>query len=85
MVVKPQKAKSAPRSRRTLIRTTVLDLLKELSALTKDDALVIAAMRNIFATCNVRLSRTLAPVRLVASDARQRQRSVLSSHRPFWA
>ncbi|HEX2928198.1 MAG TPA: hypothetical protein VHV54_00695 [Candidatus Binatia bacterium] len=51
---------------KTSIRTTVLDLLEELTALTKDDTLVIAVMKNIFATHKVRLARTLAPVRLVS-------------------
>jgi hypothetical protein len=43
-----------------------MDLLEELTALTKDDTLVMAAVKNIFATRNVRLARTLAPVRLVS-------------------
>jgi hypothetical protein len=78
MIAQANKMNPAPRPRKTLVRTTVLDLLKELTALTKDDALVMAAVTNIFATCNVRLARTLAPVRLVAPRVRRR-------HRPVWA
>lgn len=54
------------RMTKILIKTTVLDLLKELTALTKDDTLVLAAIKDIFATHKVRLARTLAPVRLVS-------------------
>lgn len=51
--------KSAP------IKTTVMELIESLSSLTQDDALVVATMKNIFASYQVRLARTLAPVRLV--------------------
>lgn len=78
MRAKLVRMRSAAGPRRVFVKTTVLDLLKELTALTKDDALVLAAMKNIFATCNVRLARTLAPVRLVGSQAPRR-------HRPVWA
>jgi hypothetical protein len=78
MAAKTNRVKPALRPGRTLIRTTVLDLLKELTALTQDDALVMAAMKNIFATRNVRQARTFAPVRLAAPRFRRR-------HRPAWA
>lgn len=78
MSVKAGGTKSAPRPRKTLIRTTVLDLLKEITALTQDDALVMATISNIFATCNVRRACTLAPIRLVGPGLRRR-------HRPAWA
>jgi hypothetical protein len=66
MTKKRVRTKSPHRIKKTSIRTTVLDILEELTALTKDDTLVMAAMKNIFATHNVRLARTLAPVRLVS-------------------
>ena len=44
-----------------------MDLLQELTNLTKDDALVLAALKNIFDCHNVRLVRSLAPVRLVVT------------------
>jgi len=56
------------RPKTTLIRTTFMDLLQELTNLTKDDALVLAALKNIFDCYNVRLVRSLAPVRLVATS-----------------
>ena len=58
----------AVRPKTTLIRTTFMDLLQELTNLTKDDALVLAALKNIFDCHNVRLVRSLAPLRLVATS-----------------
>ena len=55
-------AKSAP------IKTTVMELIESLSSLTHDDALVVATVKNIFAAYQVRLTRTLAPVRLVNGE-----------------
>jgi hypothetical protein len=49
-----------------------MDLLQELSNLTKDDTLVLAALKNIFDCYNVRLVRSLAPVRLVVTSERSR-------------
>jgi len=45
-----------------------MDLLQELTNLTKDDALVLAALKNIFDCYNVRLVRSLALVRLGAAS-----------------
>ncbi len=50
------------------IKTTVMELIETLSSLTKDDTLVVTTMKNIFASYQVRLTRTLAPVRLVYGD-----------------
>ncbi len=50
------------------IKTTVMELIESLSSLTKDDALVVETMKNIFASYQVRLARTLAPVRLVNGE-----------------
>ena len=47
------------------IKTSLLELLQELSSLAKDDALVLAAVKNIFASYKVHLSRSLIPLRLV--------------------
>ena len=58
----------AVRPKTTLVRTTFMDLLQELTNLTKDDALVLAALKNIFDCHNVRLVRSLAPVRLVVTS-----------------
>ena len=47
------------------IKTTFLELLDELSRITKDDALVMAGVKNIFSSYKIRFAHTLAPVRLV--------------------
>jgi len=70
MKVKPMEFTRAVRPKPTLIRTTFMDLLQELTNLTKDDALVLAALKNIFDCYNVRLARSLAPVRLVVTSQR---------------
>jgi hypothetical protein len=61
------------RPKTTSIRTTFMDLLQELTNLTKDDTLVLAALKNIFDCYNVRLVRSLAPVRLVVTSERSRE------------
>ena len=50
------------------VRTSIMELVGELSKLTKDDNLVVAAVRQIFGACNVRLAGAAVPVRLVNSD-----------------
>ena len=49
------------------IRTTFMELIQELSSLTSDDSLVVAGVKRICDTYNVRLSRSLLPVRLVTA------------------
>jgi hypothetical protein len=56
---------SAARSGRPPIRTSFIDLLKVITRLTKDDELVLEIVKRIFKSHSVRLTRTLAPVRLV--------------------
>ena len=56
---------SAARSGRPPIRTSFMDLLKVITRLTKDDELVLEIVKRIFKSHSVRLTRTLAPVRLV--------------------
>lgn len=68
------------------IKTTVMELIEALSIVTKDDALVVATMKNIFASYQVRLARTLAPVRLVHDKiARQTERRPRGRRTPTWA
>jgi hypothetical protein len=77
------------RSRRALklkrrigpIKTSFLELLGELTLLTKDDALVMAALKNIFASHKVRFGRALAPVRLTAAPTPLK----LRKRRSAWA
>ena len=64
--------KRAIRPKTNSIRTTVLDLLKELTKLTKDDVLVVAAMKSIFDSYDVRLARSMAPIRVVIADRSRR-------------
>ena len=47
------------------IKTSFLELIRELAELTKDDNLVVAAVRNILRQYNVTMTRTMAPVKLV--------------------
>ena len=49
------------------IKTSFMELLQELSKLTQDDSLIIGAVKDIFRTYNVVATRTLAPVKLVAT------------------
>jgi hypothetical protein len=50
-----------------------MDVLKELTNLTKDDALVLAVFKRIFDSHQVRFARTLAPVKLVEGKASARR------------
>ena len=84
MIKKRVKRKTAHRLRTTSIRTTVLDLLEELTLLTKDDALVMATIKNIFATYDVRLARSLVPVRLVTSQTFRNHRQKIAGTRSVW-
>ena len=85
MIKKRVRIKTAHRPKTTSIRTTVLDLLAELTALTKDDALVMAAIKNIFATYDVRLPRSLVPVRLVVPQTLRNHRQKVAGTRSVWA
>lgn len=50
------------------IRTNFWGLVGELSNLTADDNLVVAAVRSIFTTHTVRMGPSLAPVRVASAD-----------------
>jgi hypothetical protein len=49
------------------IKTTVFEVMQELTKLTKNDNLVLAAFRDIFDSHKVTTIRSLAPVRVVAN------------------
>ena len=68
MKAKRNSPKEMPQTQAAPIRTTFMELLWELSRLTTDDALVLAAVKNIFQTYSVRLAHSLAPVRLVGAQ-----------------
>ncbi len=73
MKAKRSSAISAVGVKRATIRTTLLDVLKELTHLTKDDAVVLAVFKRIFDSHRVRLVRTLAPVKLVEGKGSTRR------------
>ena len=73
--------RSATSSVRQPITTSFMDLLREITRTTKDDVLVLEIVKRIFASHNVRLARTLAPVRLVGGDAARRTRIAQSALR----
>ena len=57
---------TSPRSlSSTPIRTTIMEIIQELSRHTNDNRLIVAAIKNIFESRKVRLARSLAPLRLV--------------------
>jgi hypothetical protein len=66
--MKNRSPKTIAQVKSTPIKTTVMEMIESLSNLTNDDALVVATMKNIFASYQVRLARTLAPVRLVNGE-----------------
>ncbi|HEU4343908.1 MAG TPA: hypothetical protein VFU31_20330 [Candidatus Binatia bacterium] len=65
------------------VKTTFMELIQELSNLTDDDNLVVAAVKNILRSYNVRAIRSLAPVRL--ADTASPRRSPVSRRRSCWA
>lgn len=73
MKTKRSSAISAVGVKRETIRTTFMDVLKELTNLTKDDALVLAVFKRIFNSHRVRFTRTLAPVKLVEGKGSTRR------------
>jgi hypothetical protein len=56
------------RQAKNSIRTTVFEVMEELTKLTKNDNLVLAAFRDIFDSHKVTAIRSLTPVKVVASS-----------------
>ena len=69
------------------IKTTFMELVQALTRATQDDDLVLAMIKNIFASYRVRLGKSLAPVRLVNSNdsGRTIRRSGLGKKSAAWA
>ena len=65
------------------IRTSVLELLNEITALTRDDALALAVFKRIFNSHRVRLTRTLAPVKLIAAATPRRGRATFFANKKW--
>ena len=55
----------AARSDRAPLTTSFMELLKVITRLTKDDAVVLEIVKRIFHSHRVRFTRTLAPVQLI--------------------
>ena len=58
--------------RGTRIKTSIMELMQELSNLTNDDSLVVAAVRSIFGAYRVRLAAAPVPLRLVNTAVRSK-------------
>ena len=82
----PKTISVQPRSQAP-IKTTFMELVQALTRATQDDDLVLAMIKNIFASYRVRLGKSLAPVRLVNSDdsGRTIRRSGLGKKSAAWA
>jgi hypothetical protein len=57
---------------KVLIRTTFYELIDALIDVTKNDAEILASVKQIFDRSDVRMVRSLAPVQLVTADSRAR-------------
>jgi hypothetical protein len=55
--------------KRALVKTTFLELIGNLIDRTPDDAALIASVKRIFDVSDVRMARSLAPLRLVANES----------------
>ena len=87
MRTKRPSANPARRKPAAPIKTTLMDLVRELGRVTEDDTQVMAMVKNIFASYKVRLSRSLVPVRLVNGDVsgRAARRAGLGRKSAAWA
>ena len=65
MRIKKTKLSLKPRVQPEPIKTSFMEIIEGLTRLTKDDAVVIAAVKNIFSAYRVRLAKSAATVRLV--------------------
>ena len=66
--MKAKRSKKAPGPRKPLkIRTSIMELMQELTKLTHDDNLVIGTMKSIFGSHKVRLASAPVSLRLVGA------------------
>ena len=54
------------KTKATTIKTNLMEILQALTSQTKDDALVMESLTNIFSSYRVRFGQKLAPVRLAS-------------------
>ncbi len=72
-------------SRKAPIKTTFMELLDELSSRTRDDALVMSVLQNIFRSYKIRFVHTLAPISLAGETAPKLRRNSLRRRSSAWA
>lgn len=71
--MRPTNSAQNPSNRdKVLIRTTFYELIDALIDVTKNDAEILASVKQIFDRSDVRMVRSLVPVQLVATDSRAR-------------
>jgi hypothetical protein len=72
---------------RALVKTTFLELIGNLIDRTPDDAALIASVKRIFDSSDVRVVRSLAPLRLVANERsfKANRRARFAKAKPAWA
>jgi hypothetical protein len=73
--------------KRALVKTTFLELIGNLIDRTPDDAALIASVKRIFDISEVRVVRSLAPLRLVAKETafKANRRPSFAKAKPAWA
>ncbi|MGH7853827.1 MAG: hypothetical protein ACREP3_10330 [Candidatus Binatia bacterium] len=73
--------------KRALVKTTFLELIGNLIDRTPDDTALIASVKRIFDISDVRVVRSLAPLRLVAKEgvSKANRRARFGKARPAWA
>jgi hypothetical protein len=65
MKYKPDRQQRNDQRKSAVIRTTIMELLRTLSDLTRDDRIVLAAFKSIFDSYNVRFAHRVVPIRLI--------------------
>jgi hypothetical protein len=73
--------------KRALVKTTFLELIGNLIDRTPDDAALIASVKRIFDVSDVRVARSLAPLRLVVDEKafKANRRARFAQAKPAWA
>jgi hypothetical protein len=73
--------------KRMVVRTTFLELIGALIEARKNDAETIASVKRIFDRSEVRVVRSLAPIRLIAAQSRAgaNRRGKVAKSGPAWA
>jgi hypothetical protein len=87
--VKSKKTKNSfePPVQKAPIKTSFMEIIEGLTRLTKDDAVVLAAVKDIFGAYRVRLAKSAATVRLVyeRNSPKESRRGNLGRRSSAWA